>query len=449
MTRIGFADHLFLRMHHGIGKPVSNQFLWLFDSAITREELDILHSRLAEGLLARAVVEPVLPTARHRWIESERSLPMDITPVAIGADGVRCWAEQRASAGLDPERGVGWQLAAAHIDGGSMVVSLVCSHMIADGAAMIAAIRNANTAQPRGSVRSAPALGVRPPVLRAIVDDVIDTAHQVRPILAWAAGKTVATLTRSRDVAPKNIPVEPRRSAARISEEPWSPPYVVVDCPVDEWRAVAAQRGGTSTSLFIGLMTALSYEFGRARPGDELRWSLPYSNRDLADAAANSTKIVPLHVTVPDPADLDLSGIRKASKLAYGELAARIAADGSTGSIPLQLVQMLPDAVVRRLPMPADGAEGLCSNLGSLPDDFVTIGGVRARSVSARATFVGADATFARTLGGGFTAWATETDEYVTVTLHGMDPDRMHSDDSVRDAVAAVLTRWSITHRFW
>ncbi|WP_245819998.1 hypothetical protein [Rhodococcoides yunnanense] len=446
MTRIGFADHLFLRMHHGIGVPVFNQFLWWFDNAVSVDELELLQRNLTKGLLSRRVAAPLVPTARHRWTASSLALPLDVSPVAIAPDAVRHWADGRVVDDIDPERGTGWQLSAASVDGGGMVVSLVCSHMLADGAAMVAAIRRANSDEP---AVGADDLGTIPSVLGGIVDDLSDSLAQLVPIASWGSKKLAAALTgRKAKVVPARGE-SPHRSDVEVASAPWTPPYVVVECPAEEWHSAAAEWGGTSNSLLIGILTAVSEASGRARPGDEIRWSLPVSERDLADTSANSTKIVPVVVPVTEADDRDLTRIRKASKTAFTEFAARQASGITTEAIPLPLIQMLPDAVVRRVPRPADGAEGLCSNLGVLPDDFTTIGATRARSVAARATFRGADADFARSLGGGSTAWASETDSTVTITVHGMDPDRMATDETMRGIVADVLQRWNISSRFW
>ncbi|WP_231912692.1 hypothetical protein [Rhodococcus sp. EPR-157] len=451
MTRIGFADHLFLRMHHGIGNPVVNQFLWLLDTAVSGDDLEKLRTNLSRGLLARRVEPPTLPTARHRWVASTVSLPLELATSPLPSDTVLCWAEQRVIDDLDPEAGIGWQLAAAPLSGGGMVVSLVCSHMVADGAAMVEAIRRANSDNSRVDARD---LGTSPSLFGGIVEDLGDTVGEAKPILQWVAEKVVATATSvfssGQDSASGSGQIDPpRRQNVDQASGPWSPPYVVVECSAAEWHAAAAEWGGTSNSLFIGVMTAISEALGRAMPGDELRRALPYSDRDPLDIDSNSTKIIPVRVPVSDRQDRDLTRIRKASKAAFTDFTARQKAGTASPTVPLPLIQMLPDVVVARLPMPTDGAEGLCSNLGQLPEDFITIGGVRARSVAARATFAGADAAFARTLGGGSTAWATETDEAITITLHGMDPDRMVTDSAVRDVVADVLQRWKISHRFW
>lgn len=444
MARIGFADHLFLRMHHGIGVPVFNQFVWRFERAIPDSELEKLHFNLSKGLLSRQVIAPVLPTARRRWIASNASLPLDLSPAVVSEDTLRCWAEQRVTDRLDPERGTGWQLAAAPSSEGGTVVSLVCSHMIADGAAMIEAVRQANRGLPAVAAAD---LGARPPVISALRQDIGDTITQVRPIASWA----VRTARDSTPWIGRRAPgtassaVAPRRRVPTENTDPWRPPYVVVECPAAQWHAAATRWGGTSTSLFLGVMTALTERLGRASFGDELRWSVPVSDRRSDDLDANSTKIVHVSVAVPEPEDRDLTRIRKATKTALTELADR----ESGASVPLELVQMLPDRLVAKLPTPPDGAEGLCSNLGRLPHDFRTFGGIAADSISARAIFDGAEKAFARSLGGGSTAWACESADTVTITVHGMDPDRVGTDDELSGTLAEVLRRWGLTYRFW
>ncbi len=432
-------------MHHGIGNPVFNQFIWRFGTRLSGDELTTLHAHLSNGLLARRAVAPTLPTARHRWIASDESLPLNVSPVAIAEDSVRRWAEQRVVHELDPEAGTGWQLASAPLAEGGTVVSLVCSHMVADGAAMIAAVRHAN----RGVASvTASDLGGPPSRIVGLVDDIGDTIGQLTSIGSWLP-RVVSAEAPWFGRAPSvngvaSAPTSPRRRFVARNTGPWVPAYVVAECRAAEWHTAASDCGGTSSSLFLAVMTGVAERLGRACPGDELRWSVPYSDREPNDLDANSTKIVPVPVTVCEPGERDLKRPRKAMKTALTDFSGK----GDPG-LPQALVQMLPDALVARVPTRPDGAEGLCSNLGRLPDDFTSLGGAVAESVSARASFAGANESFARALGGGFTAWACETGDTMTITLHGMDPDRVRTDDDLRDAVATLLRRWGITYRFW
>lgn len=453
MTRIGFADHLFLRMHHGIGFPVYNQFLWWFDESVQQEDLERLRDNLSDGLLARRVCAAWVPTARERWVNSSVSHALDFHPESIESSEVLAWADGRLGSDIDPETGLGWRLAAAPLANGGMVLSLVASHMVADGGALVAAFRSANS-------RSADFPAVQPRLtptehgLGAFGADAKDAVEQLRSAVGWLLSSAISALpTRTRSVpTPASPRVSPRRSEVvtdPAADSAWTSPHVVAEVNAATWNAMAEKWGGTSNSLFIAVLTAASGNAGRASIGDAVQWSMPVSDRADGDIRSNATKIVKIEVPVTDVAALDLSRIRSISKAAFSAFATTRAAGDAPAGISQALVQMLPDAVVARVPQPRDGAEGLASNMGVLPGDFSTVAGVRARAVSGRATFFGADAQFARSLDGGLTAWLCETDATVTLTVHAMDPDRFPDDRALTDHVAAALTRWGLSAHFW
>ncbi|MFI8569200.1 hypothetical protein ACIGGF_21840 [Rhodococcus sp. NPDC078407] len=446
MTRIGFADHLFLRMHHGIGYPVYNQFLWWFDESVQRKDLEKLRDNLSDGLLARRVTSPTVPPARERWINSSVSHPLDFHPEFIESSDVLAWADGRLGTEIDPETGLGWRLAAAPLTSGGMVLALTASHMVADGGALVAAFRSAN------SRADQPRLTPAEHGLAAVGSDVEDAVVQLRSAAGWLLKSAVAALPiPARPAPPPTSPrVGPRRSEVATdpaTDSVWTSPHLVAEVDAATWNAVAENWGGTSNSLFIAILTAASAHAGRASMGDTVQWSLPVSDRTGADIRSNATKIVKIDVPVDDA--LDLSPIRSISKAAFTAFAARQAAGQAPAGISQALVQMLPDAVVARVPQPRDGAEGLASNMGVLPDDFSTVAGIRARAVSGRATFFGADAEFARALDGGLTAWVCEANGTVTLTVHAMDPDRFPGHRALEDHVATALSRWGLTAHFW
>lgn len=447
MTRIGFADHLFLRMHHGIGYPVYNQFLWWFDETVQRVDLEKLRDNLSGGLLARRVVSSTVPTARARWVASNVSHSLEFHPHFIESTEVSAWADGCIDDDIDPETGLGWRLAAAPLTDGGTVLSLVASHMVADGGALIAAFAAANS--PSVHPRSVPTEDG----IAAIGSDLRDAVGQVRSVAGWLVNTAASALpipTRSGPdvVVPRSQPTRSQPTAGAVDAD-WVSPHAVAEVDAGTWKAAAQRWGGTSNSLFIAVLTAASGQAGRASIGDSVQWSLPVSDRTVDDTRSNATKIVKIEVPVTDAADRDLSTIRKISKAAFTAFAARQAAGLPPAGISQALVQMLPDAVVARVPQPRDGAEGLASNLGALPEVFTTVAGIEARAVSGRATFAGADAAFARSLDGGLTAWLCETGASVTVTVHAMDPDRFVDDRALRDHLAEALGRWELAARFW
>ncbi|WP_317801283.1 hypothetical protein [Rhodococcus sp. IEGM 1330] len=434
-------------MHHGIGYPVYNQFLWWFDESVQRVDLEKLRDNLSDGLLARRVVASTVPTARDRWVASKVSHSLDFHPHFIESTEVLAWADGRLDRDIDPETGLGWRLAAAPLTNGGTVLSLVASHMVADGGALIAAFGAANS--PSGQPRSVPTADG----IAAIGSDLRDAVEQVRSVAGWLVNTVASALpipARSGPDAavPRSQPTRSQRTAGAVDAH-WVSPHAVAEVDAGTWKATAQRWGGTSNSLFVAVLTAASGQAGRASIGDSVQWSLPVSDRAVDDTRSNATKIVKIEVPVTDAADRDLSTIRATSKAAFTAFAARQAAGLPPAGISQALVQMLPDAVVARVPQPRDGAEGLASNLGVLPEVFTEVAGVRARAVSGRATFAGADAAFARSLDGGLTAWVCETDASVTVTVHAMDPDRFVDDQALRDHLAEALGRWELTARFW
>lgn len=472
VTRIGFADHLFLRMHHGIGFPIYNQFVWRFDRPIPRDELEAMRTALSHGLLARRVRRAVVVSARDRWVRSSACHSLDFATTPIEPHEVRAWSQSVISPNIDPETGKGWQLSAAPLSDGGTVVSLACSHMIADGGGLIQAVRNSR----RELSQSVPPQPVPPqPILESsdgpaavVIDDLADAWQQWRSVVGWTARAVRTLVTSNSGSAADNS--SDRRTPSRSIVEPvdgdWTPPYAVAEFDAEQWHRTARTWGGTSNSLFVAVLTAASAAAGRAHVGDRVTWSLPVSDRRPDDTRSNATKIVKIDVRVAEESDLDLTDLRRASKAAFTAFSEARAAGRPPAGPPQALVQMLPDAVVARVPAPRDGAEGLASNLGVLPEDFLTIAGVRARAVSARATFLGVDADYARSLDGGLTAWITDTGGRdagdrstgdrstgaggtVTVCAHGMDPDRFPDDRTLTDLITAAGQRWGLRSRSW
>ncbi|KQU50486.1 hypothetical protein ASG84_26070 [Rhodococcus sp. Leaf278] len=440
-------------MHHGIGYPVYNQFLWWFDESVQRKDLEKLRDNLSDGLLARRVSGPSVPTARERWVNSSVSHPLDFHPGSIESSEVLAWADDCLGSDIDPETGLGWRLAAAPLAKGGLVLSLTASHMVADGGALVAAFRLANSGSAHVRAEQ-PRLRPAEHGPAAIVADVKDAVEQLRSAAGWLLNSAVAALpipTRSvpTPASPRVTPTRSEITTDPTADSEWTSPHMVAEVDAATWNAVAQKWGGTSNSLFIAVLTAASANAGRASIGDIVQWSLPVSDRTDTDIRSNATKIVKIDVPVTDCTALDLAQIRSISKAAFTAFAATQAAGHAPAGISQALVQMLPDAVVARVPQPRDGAEGLASNLGVLPDDFSTVAGVRARAVSGRATFFGADADFARSLDGGLTAWVCETDAAVTLTVHAMDPDRFPDYRALSDHVAAALTRWGLSAHFW
>ncbi|MCR6030949.1 hypothetical protein GGQ22_05780 [Nocardioides sp. zg-579] len=453
VLRSSFGDDVFLRRHRGLAAPVHNQLAWRYDAALAPAAVEALVDALATGGLARRVDRALVPAARDRWSAADHRPAVQHTD-ALPPGEALAWLRRHGSVPLDPTTGRGWSVATASLTDGGSLLSLVVSHAVADGGAMV-------DAATRAGERSAPlVLPPRPALLPALAGDVRDAAGQVAEVLRWG----LARLPRgggSRSSAPAPAPAamptpsRPDAPGASPTANPgvdWTTPLAVAEVSAVEVADVAARHGGTPNTWFVALVAGVA---ARLRGTDApIPVALPVATREPGDLRANATRIARASISpapsadpaVPeDPAALDLTAVRAACKDAYRRLAQAAAA---AEPVPLALVQMLPDAVVGRLPQPPVAA-ALASNVGELPDGFVRAAGLPARSVTAIAHQVGAGAAEVRASGGGVAAWMCTTGGRATVSFAGMDPDRVADDEALAAAVLAELDRWGVRAERW
>jgi len=428
--RSSFGDDLFLRRHRGVGSPIANQLTWRFADPLPRAGVEGLADRLARGALARRADPALVPGARGRWSRAAYRPPVAHDGVLAETD-VLAWLRDRAGVALDPATGRGWELAHVDLEDGGAVLSLVVSHAVADGGAMVDAVARA------GAGDEPLVAPPRPTGLWAVALDVRDAAGQVTEVAAWAA---------RRVRRPGRLPVPAPPAAPEPPLDPaWTTPLVVVELSAADVDRVAAEHGGTVNAWFAALTAGVASRVLDQR-GAPVPVALPVSTRGTDDPRANATRIARVEV---HPADLDrrdLAAVRARCRTAY----AALDEDAGAGAepLPLALVQMLPDAVVRRLPAPP-GARALASRVGLLPEAFVSAAGVPATSVAAIAHHVGAPPEEVRAIGGGIAAWSCTAGDRITLSLAGMAPHLLADDDALAAPLEAELARWGLTGSRW
>src|SRR5690606_29302679 len=366
--RLQFADDMFLRRHGGPVSPAVNQVLWRLDAPYDAERLRDLAGHLAAGALHRRVVRARVPGARHTWAPAATLPALDLQTAPVPADGVATWAQTQADVPLDPARGRAWRLSATDVQGAGAVVSLTCAHAVADGAALIdAVVRAATHAAPM--VVPEPERGVR-----ALLADVADAAGRTAAVARWAWARALKVLhdrrsapagaaTAGADVPPPApthpAPSHPAPSRPAVDDAAWRAPVLHVELPPERVAAAAAQRGGTPNTWFVAFLARLVHPSRRFR-GQPVPVAPPVATRGPDDPRANSTKIARVTVPADVLAARDLGWVRAAAKEAYAAVGR---SEPGAVPVPLELVQMLPDAVVHRLPQPPVAA-ALASNLG-------------------------------------------------------------------------------------
>ncbi|WP_067701601.1 hypothetical protein [Nocardia jejuensis] len=445
MNRLTADDDLFLKLHDLYGNMLVNQLAWRFDEPLGRTVLEQFHAQLAQGFLARRVIETSVPFARPWWVRAEHSLPPAWQDEPVPENRVLDWYFDQSEVDFDPRTGRVWRLSAAPTDAGGTLVSLVTSHVGADGGAVLYAVgdalRRLEAGLPPDAATSAGRLVGDTPRTGLRRSHIADAAGQLRAaargIRAAVAARGVQEPARNPRPAEPLLPLPDRYSAASL----------VVEVDLAEWNTAAATHHGTSNGLMVGVAVGILGRSGRVPDGAQVRVDIPHSLRTPEDPRANATTGLPISVPYRAGARTDLADVRAAIKQA-----ARAYADPATTPAlqHLQPVQMmLPRAVLSYFSRTAKAPECLCTNLGETGQSVATIGGARAGAVLMRPVVRTGDVEMFRRIEVGLNLSWSSDGQTVVLAITGADPDRFPSRDFLRDHVAREFCAWGLRPRFW
>jgi hypothetical protein len=443
-VRLEFADDLFARRHRGLGSPVVNQWVWRLDGPYDPAHVRRLGDGLAAGGLSRLLHRASVPGARDVWTNSPQLPAVDLRTEPLPRAELIDWLRARHAEPLDPHQGRTWRLFATDLDDGTGVVCLILAHAVGDGGSVIDAVsRAANGAEPL----RLPAL----PTSRweRLVSDGRDAAGQLGAIAGWARARVSAHRNGTGAKAVRRTPPAP--VPVRPGAEDWDLPRLTVELDSADVAAVGARHGGSANAWFIAAMARMLVAIGHVpEDGGPVPISLPVSEFRPGDTRSNSTRITRVEMPRDVLEARDLAEVKALCKAAYTALA-----DAGTGfaPIPLALVQMLPDRLIKLLPTPPSAA-CLASNLGGLPADYVAAGGERVRSVAAMACYQDASAAAVRAMGGGLLAWLVDasasTDRArTTLTVIAAEPDRLGGVEALHTLVLRELGSWGLAAEVW
>lgn len=447
-NRLTYDDEVFLRMATVIDMPVVAQNVWRFSTELPVAEVERVVAALARGPLNRLVVRSRVPAARSRYVRSSARAPLAVRPERLDPDDVMAWIDEVAQVELDPVKGPGWALAMAYTTDGKTIVSFNVSHVVADGMLKHEALMDASAgeARPQLPVDDLAAAQVR------LTDDLRDAAGMLR--------KAYAGLRAARKAA------KPERIDAQLSSDrPVPAPQpdddvrhriakIVADCPAADWHAAAKAAGGTANGLFVAVTVEVLLAAGIAEAGRPVAVSLPVSLRgDRTDLRSNATSGVTIAVDteVRDGVGVvpDLAAIRARSKEQFAALFDGTRPD--TRQFFRPFLQIAPDALARRFAAGITTPLCLASNLGVHRAGFQApfVADHPAESILLHAVPIGVTRGQLRRQRGGVTAWWGEGNDVATLTLHGLDPDRIPDAAALRALVAGVYARWGLTPTFW
>jgi len=332
------------------------QYTWIYGHDVDLDALRRFHRNLGFGILGRRIERSPLPFGRHRWIAWAGPPDVVVATTARPRSELTAWVDEQAAMPIDPEFGPSWRLAVQPFTGGDTAVTLVVSHTVADGVGIAVSVADATKGVTRDLGYPA---GSSTPKSQVLLEDSRATLRALPEMVrALTAAVRVA---RSNDSSASTG----RPEAANPVEDPRevvTVPSVTAYLDARQWDERAESLGGTSNSLFLGLVARLGMRLDWVEEDGTVTLSIPVSERTEGDTRGNALTAVRL---TADPAQVtgDLQGVRAALKAALSTQA-----DERNQLLgPLPLVPVLPKAVARRVESMVVGGRLIgSSNLGLL-----------------------------------------------------------------------------------
>ncbi len=417
------------------------QGLWRTDGRVEDPALESLRANLARGPLGVRVVRPRIPGARPRFEPTTAAFPVEYSE--IDAAAVLAWADEQASLPVNPEHGPGWRLTCARLGDGGTVLSLVCSHVVADAqglsAAIAAALQGVTAAALQGVTAAAlqgtaePDGGLTGGSTAADMRDAAQLAGRVTAGTACAVAGLVVSGRRRAELRRFLHAGDKMRSETTIlSETPChSPVTAVLDVDAEQWDTAAERACGTANSLFLSVVAESARRDGESRP---LTISVPMDLRphDNSASTANSIAMVEVNISPQDT----VADVRAASRAAFSSPSMT-----SPAGFPEEMLQLVPDRVAHALTGNPGERDVLCSNIGPLPDVLASVGDHRTTGITTRAVHPGVVTSRTR-----LSAYLSKFGGRYTLALESLDsPGRA----ALLDRVEGVLLRHGLSARNW
>jgi hypothetical protein len=273
---------------------------------------------------------------------------------------VSAWTDERARLPIDPELGPSWHLGVAPLEDNGTAITLVASHIVADGLGICGAIADAVAGRTRDFGYPSPGSRTR---IRALTEDLQQTAATAPEMARALAGAARLARRHRHDFASSiasALHSRPTADGQAVAAVPALTAYI----DLSEWDARAKALGGTSNSLFAGFASRLGVSVGRIR--DDGAVTLSFPGRDRAEHDSRGNALTTAVVTVdPTRVTSDLSGIRVKTKRALVGLAEKPSELRAllplTPVIPKRLARKLSDAALHTAELPIG-----CSNIGAV-----------------------------------------------------------------------------------
>lgn len=384
------------------------QGLWRTADRVEAGLLIGVHDHLRHGPLARRVVRSRIPGARASWVSDARAIPLDYPATTIASDAVVAWADVQAR-NLDPSVGPAWFLSATTVSDGGTVVSLCCSHAVADA---------------RGLVHAADL---------AFTDttETTETTAGRQSISDWNDART----TWRRIVTGTRMPPRLNRTDRPSVAKTLPPRTAILAADATAWDAVAADLGGSANSVFVAVVVGVLRATGE-RGGVDV--GLPIDQRRSRTGSGNAMGMASTTISARDT----LATIHDRCRDAFA------APDGPPPGLPSEWLHVLPARLAHAATRGAGEHDVLCSNIGTLPESLATLGPHRATGVATRALHPGLNSSHLADLRTRLAGYLCRLGNTYTLALVGLDAV-ITSDTHLRELAAAELDRWGLSTTPW
>jgi hypothetical protein len=443
---LDLVDQTFFRLEQAVGAGVG-QSVWVYNRPVDIDGLRQFHQHLQQGRLARRIERSPLRFGRHRWVS-----PLDQHEIEIATPRPReefdAWLNEQANIPLDAEHGPGWHLAVLPFTDGGAGVSFVVTHCLTDGIGGCLAVVEAACGYDH--TINWPAAGSRPRWL-ALREDARQTMRDIPGIrrAVVAAARFARRNRRSAGSAAAASSKAPSKALPKLpppiagADELVTLPTAAFFLDADDWDARAQSLGGTSNTLLAGVAARLAHRVGRVAADGSVALAIPVNERTADDTRANAVTMLDITVD-PAPATTHLGEIRAATKHAlirHWEVP-----DERRTLLPL--VPLLPQRLVKRMLGVATGGATnvvVASNIGAAPPAANRPDGTDADYVVLLSRYPGLTKAMIHQLGGLMVVHSARVHRQVFVSVLAYQPDRLNSNDDLRQRVSGVLSEFSLT----
>ncbi|MEV6427988.1 hypothetical protein [Nocardia sp. NPDC051463] len=434
-------DSVWARSHQFTATAMACQMVWVYDRPVNMEQLQAFHSRLQRGRLGRVAVAAVLRAAGDRWTADAKFAPLDIGSRPIERSKLNEWMIAREEQDVPIYGGPAWRLAVTELDDGGAAVSLVLSHVLADGGALFLAIVEAVTDTNPDWTYAADRYGR----MRLLVADAVAAVRQLAGVVA-----AVPQLVRlRRSATPDSVTPEPGTTAGEDETSARTGEFVRMTWSVDaeEWHAAAQTRNGTPTTLTAAALADLAVLLGRTEADGRVRIDMPVNLRTGPDdTRANAVALVEMRVDA-DAGAADLAPLRATMKDAFGAVADITRRNEKMWPVFIAAPRRAFARLVRR---PADFVGTELSVVPEIDPRAACIDGAPATAICTGLVRPLHRDYAALLASGGVLTWImAQVDGAVTIRMSVLHPGAPSTAEELRAAVVKVFDRYGLTPSFW